>query len=128
MSPILTPPPPRDCDKVAPSRKLDTRRKSRPHLIRRKTSAQHASLYSVAGGETRKPRSIAACGSFFTRVCARAMPFRRGFDTSLEALLPECSGVLMSDTGYLTPADLDDLDKVWDNTKPSGLGLRRFEG
>lgn len=36
----------------------------------------------------------------------------RGFDTSLEALLPECCGVLMSDTGYLTPTDLDEFDKV----------------
>ncbi|CAB1109198.1 unnamed protein product [Ectocarpus sp. CCAP 1310/34] len=36
----------------------------------------------------------------------------RGFDTCLEALVPQCCGVLMSNTGYLTPPDLDEFDKA----------------
>ena len=36
----------------------------------------------------------------------------RGFDTSLGFLQPEACGVLRGDTGYLTPEDLDEVDKV----------------
>lgn len=36
----------------------------------------------------------------------------RGFDTSLEFLVPEAWSVLRSDTGYLGPSDLDEFDKV----------------
>lgn len=36
----------------------------------------------------------------------------RGFDTSLDALVPQSCGVLMSNTGYLGPPDLDEFDKV----------------
>ncbi|CAM9220260.1 unnamed protein product [Ectocarpus sp. 4 AP-2014] len=36
----------------------------------------------------------------------------RGFDTCLEALVPQCCMVLMSNTGYLTPPDLDEFDKA----------------
>lgn len=45
-------------------------------------------------------------------------PFRpslvphRGFDTSLECLVPEACGVLTSGTAYLGLADLDEIDKV----------------
>lgn len=45
-------------------------------------------------------------------VCVFASQLFRGFDTSLEFLVPECSGVLQSDTGYLDPADLDEFDKA----------------
>eukprot|EP00752_Nemacystus_decipiens_P011950 g10596.t1 len=38
----------------------------------------------------------------------------RGFDTSLEALLPESCGVLTTNTGYLNPSDLDEFDKAVD--------------
>lgn len=45
-------------------------------------------------------------------LCRPLTPLFRGFDTSLEALLPQCCGVLMTNTGYLGPADLDEFDKV----------------
>ncbi|CAM9458599.1 unnamed protein product [Pylaiella littoralis] len=56
----------------------------------------------------------------YVRVRMRRIDFmfkliqERGFDTSLEVLLPECCGVLMTDTGYLTPTDLDEFDKAVD--------------
>ncbi|CAM9250870.1 unnamed protein product [Scytosiphon promiscuus] len=38
----------------------------------------------------------------------------RGFDTCLDALVPQSCGVLMSNTGYLGPPDLDEFDKAVD--------------
>lgn len=67
---------------------------------------------SWTGIEQRQPPLVLAyVGRFLHGLSLLSL---RGFDTSLEALLPECCGVLMTDTGYLTPTDLDEFDKVGD--------------
>lgn len=56
---------------------------------------------------------VSTCSSFKIDLNeSNKRPLVRGFDTCLDALVPQSCGVLMSNTGYLGPPDLDEFDKV----------------